>query len=60
MIKKYRKKPVIIEAIQYNGLNLKDVEKFAGEYIAIFIDDGAWRLNEAPPKVDVTVTTLEG
>ena len=28
MVKKYRKKPVIIEAIQWNGKNLVDVSAF--------------------------------
>ena len=26
---KFRKKPVVIEAIQYNGENLEEIEKFA-------------------------------
>lgn len=30
MIKKYRKKPVTIEAIQWNGKNLRDVDRFMG------------------------------
>ena len=28
MIKKYKKKPVIIEAIQWNGENLSEIDKF--------------------------------
>lgn len=32
---KYRKKPVVIEAIQWDGLNFKEIEKFAVEDIAI-------------------------
>ena len=28
MYKKYRKKPVIIEAIQWNGKNLSEIDKF--------------------------------
>lgn len=32
---KYRKKPVVIEAVQWNGLNFKEIEKFAGADIAI-------------------------
>lgn len=28
MIKKYRKKPVVIEAIQWNGENLSEIDKF--------------------------------
>lgn len=32
MIKKYRKKPVIIEAIQWTGDNLKEVIEFTGKH----------------------------
>lgn len=28
---KYKKKPVVIEAIQFNGLNYQDCEKFIGK-----------------------------
>lgn len=34
MINKYRKKPVIIEAIQWNGKNLSEIDDFVGESIA--------------------------
>lgn len=30
MIKKYRKKPVIIEAIQWTGKNLSEIDNFMG------------------------------
>lgn len=30
MIKKYRKKPVAIEAIQWNGKNLSEIDNFMG------------------------------
>lgn len=32
---KYRKRPVIIEAVQWNGLNFKEIEKLAGADIAM-------------------------
>ena len=34
MIKKFRKKPVIIEAIQWNGKNLTEIDNFVGGSIA--------------------------
>ena len=34
MINKYRKKPVIIEAIQWDGKNLSEIDDFVGESIA--------------------------
>ena len=30
MVKKYRKKPVIIEASQWNGKNLTELDNFVG------------------------------
>ena len=35
MIKKYRKKPVIIEAVQFTGKNYNEIIKFAGTDIKI-------------------------
>ena len=35
MIKKYRKKPVIIEAIQWNGKNLTEIDNFVGGSLKI-------------------------
>ena len=33
MIKRYRKKPVLIEAVQYNGENKVEVQLFMGKYL---------------------------
>ena len=33
MITKYRKKPVIIEAIQWNGKNLSEIDNFMGRLV---------------------------
>ena len=35
MINKYRKKPVIIEAIQWNGKNLTEIDNFVGGSLKI-------------------------
>lgn len=32
MIKKYRKKPVVIEAVQWTGENLDEIKEFCGEF----------------------------
>lgn len=38
---KYRKKPVIIEAIQWDGKNLSEIEEFVGSRIRTsYYDDG--------------------
>lgn len=33
MIKKYRKKPVIIEALQWTGKNLSEIDNFIGKVV---------------------------
>ena len=35
MVKKYRKKPVIIEAVQWNGKNLTEIDNFVGGSLKI-------------------------
>ena len=56
----YRKKPVIVEAIQWNGLNLKEIEDFVGQALDYEIYDTAYQAGVAPPKVRVIIHTLEG
>lgn len=47
-MKKYRKKPVIIEAVQFTGINFSEIEKFVG---------GDYGKNEEGEGV---IATLEG
>lgn len=58
---KYRKKPVVIEAIQWNGLNLKEIKDFVGESLEYEIYDAAWIAGAGiPPQVHMVIKTLEG
>lgn len=57
---KYRKKPVVIEAVQWNGLNLQEVKDFVGDSLIYDIYDTAWEVREAAPIVDMKIKTLEG
>ena len=56
----YRKKPVEIEAIQWNGINLSEVKEFVDESLIYTIYDSAWEVGEAPVIVDIQIRTLEG
>ncbi len=56
----YRKKPVVIEAVQWTGLNLKEIEDFVGQALDYEIYDTAYQAGVAPPKVRVIIHTLEG
>lgn len=65
---KYRKKPVIIEAIQWTGKNIDVIKKFVGAsakfhyYVAT---ENMYAVSETPPSVrdytvSLTINTLEG
>lgn len=56
----YRKKPVVIEAVQWNGRNLKEIEDFAGQALDYEIYDTAYQAGVAPPKARILIHTLEG
>ena len=59
-VKKYVKNPVVVEAIQWNGLNWQDITSFAGnavkfEEVIVPISESA-NIN----RVDLIIHTLEG
>lgn len=58
---KYRKKPVVVEAVQWTGSNLEEIRNFVGsdlieEYVEFF--DIKRTLNKM--LVDIAIDTLEG
>ena len=57
---KYKKKPVVIEAIQWDGLNLKEIKEFVGDSLVYEYYDAAWEVGKAPVMVDMKIKTLEG
>lgn len=57
---KYRKKPVIIEAIQWTGLNFEEIKSFVGESLQYDIVDTAWQVGKGAPHVNMIIKTLEG
>lgn len=57
---RYRKLPVEIEAIQWNGLNLQEIIDFAGDKLKYEIHDEAWQVGKGKPYVDMEIITLEG
>lgn len=56
---KYRKKPVVIEAVQWNG-NPIEVQRFCQTAKVEVLNDAAWKVGIAAPSVKVVVPTLEG
>ena len=57
---KYRKKPVVIEAVQWNGLNLEEIKEFVGDPLIYEISDAAWKVGKGAPTVYMEIKTLEG
>ena len=52
----YRKKPVVIEAVQFDGLNPTEIKDFVGENCEVEIYDN----KVTPPIANITIHTLEG
>lgn len=57
---KYRKKPVEIEAIQFNGFNPKEIAEFVGENCELDYYTSAYEAGQGGVKVKITIHTLEG
>jgi hypothetical protein len=57
---KYRKKPVVIEAIHWNGQNLEEIKSFVGDSLIYDIVDTAWQVGKGIPCVNMQIKTLEG
>ena len=57
---KYKKKPIIIDAIQFDGLNLEEIKLFVGDNIIYDIIDTAWQVGKGRPHILMKIKTLEG
>lgn len=60
MIKKYRKKPVVIEAIQWTGNNLKEVIEFIDSEFAYEPNTTYFTNKFSYNGTDLYINTLEG
>lgn len=61
-IRQYRKKPVIVEAVQLDNINAPSAVRWIGEDKAKMNleSDAAYQAGKAPPVFSVTIQTLEG
>lgn len=58
---KYRKKPVIIEAIQYTGSNPSEINAFVGQDLKTELESEiAYVAGQGPPLFSLIIPTLEG
>ena len=57
----YRKKPVEIEAIQYNNLNREEIEKFVGKKLYQELEsETAYLAGKGAPIFSISIETKEG
>lgn len=57
---KFIKKPIEIEAIQWNRWNLQEIKEFVGDSLVYEYYDAAWEVSKGPAMVDMKIKTLEG
>lgn len=61
MIKKYRKKPVVIEAVQWTGGNEAELKSFVGSALTMRLEsDAGYKAGVCPPAFTPIIHTLEG
>ncbi len=62
MVQQFRKKPVVIEAIQFDGnSNMVEIEKFVGKRLVADIEsETAYLAGQGPPIFSLIIPTLEG
>ena len=56
---KYRKKPVVIEAIQWKE-NTTEIIQFCGNKCSYNANDTAWEVGKGIPNEELIIHTLEG
>lgn len=57
---KYRKKPVVIDAIQWTGLNPNEIKEFVGKKLIIVYYAAAYKAGATGIITNLTIHTLEG
>jgi hypothetical protein len=57
-IMKYRKKQIVIEAIQWTGFNLDEIKDFVGKALHIDINHSLYA--DPSSTINLTIATLEG
>ena len=58
---KFKKKPIIIEAIQYNNINVREIENFVGEKLHQELEsETAYCAGKGAPIFSISIKTKEG
>ena len=59
-MKVYRKKPVEVEVVRWDGSNIDEIEEFVGDSATFEYHDSAWKVGKGPAIAELTIHTLEG
>lgn len=60
-VKQFRKKPVVIEAIQYDNVNYPEIGEFIGKELEPQLEsETAYVAGQGAPVFSITIETLEG
>lgn len=59
MVRHYKKRPLTVEAVQWDGVNLSTIKQFCSVIVSE-IHDAAWRAGVAAPVVRLTIPTQYG
>lgn len=54
---KWRKRPVVVDAVQWTGDNIEEMRRFVGDAVIYSETDTKW---EGEPRTAIKVKTLEG
>lgn len=62
MITKYRKRPVIVEVVQWTGnVNKEEINAFIGKDVAVeLLSEAAYQAGQGLPLFNLIIPTLEG
>ena len=58
---KYRKKPVVVEAIRWSGSNMIEIQDFMGGCFLGYkvLSDAAWEVGKGVPITEISIKTLD-
>ena len=58
---KYRKKPVVVDVVQWDGSNLSKIEEFLGKSFLGYrvLSDTAWQVGKGIPFTEISIKTID-
>ena len=58
---RYRKTPVVVDVVQWDGSNLSEIEKFLGKSFLGYriLSDSAWQVGKGIPVTEIAIETID-